>query len=528
MFFAILFTFAAMFAQDEEPVTALSAYTPPAQSCLARIGNLNSPNSDLPAPVDGATLKKTGDIENIRKKTKSGELIIIDGGNFVGWKFKGTKLSNLCFRGSDLTSTDWSKANASGIGFIDTKLTNANFERAIMPYILLRTTSMDGANAAGANFDYGQFDGSWSASISRLRLDGTSMRHFNFNCGVTSSDGCAFDRQKISLRSANLSSANLYNFTLWDGDFTGAKMNGAVVGLDQIGQLKDVLLDDNMLLRGGDSIRSIDRAALSVLRQGMINPKTASSPCKGNTAIISAILCAAGNEPIAEIAYDVRYLTDLDETDVTAAPALTRFDRKLNACIAANADEPAACLANVYASRRKELLDNASQPEWVDIQKRILFVKTDITLPSDISSNPDWRNIASIVASSAEMMMMVRDVDSEGQFALRAQIKDLNQGACSIVHDELGFDNNVLTAVGKVKQSGRKGRISVSLPVVQFYNDKAEISKSLFGRNNSLRSTITNCSAEISTAQMRAIPISAADFDQLWLTVQSNQGNGGL
>ncbi len=527
MFFAILFTFAAIYAQDEGPVASTSAFNPPAQSCLARIGVLNAPNGDMPVPVDGATVKKTSDIDALRKKSKSGELIIIDGGNFAGWKFKGTRLSNLCFRGSDLSNSDWSKANASGIGFIDAKLTNANFERANMPHILLRTTSMDGANAARAIFDYGQFDGGWSASISKLRLDGASMRNFNFVCGVTSADGCAFDRQNISLRSANLSNANLYNFTLWDGDFTGAKMNGAIVGLDQIGQLKDIMLDDTMLLRGGDSIRSIDRAALSVLRQGMTNPKASSSPCSASTPILTTIICAAGNEQIAEIANDVAYLTDLDETDVTSAPAQTRFDRKLIACVAANAEEPALCLSSVYAARRKELLDNASEPEWVDIQKRVLFVKTDIVLPADISSNPDWRNIASIVASSSDMMMLVRDVDSEGQFALRAQIKDLNQGACSISHDELGFDNNVLTAVGKVKQSGRKGRISVSLPVVQFYNDKAEISKSLFGKNNSLRSAITNCGAEIGTAQMRAIPISATDFDQLWLTIQTNQTNSG-
>lgn len=527
MLFAMLFTFTAMFAQDEVPVAANSAYNPPAQSCLARMGELNAPSGQLPTPVDGATLKKISEIDTLRKKAKAGGLILIDGGNFVGWKFKGTRLFNICFNGSDLTNSDWSKANASGIGFIDTKLTNANFERANMPYILLRTTSMNGTNAARAIFDYGQFDGGWSANISKLRLDGASMRNFNFVCGVNSVDGCAFDRQNISLRSANLSSANLYNFTLWDGDFTGAKMNGAIVGLDQIGQLKDIMLDDTMLLRGGDSIRSIDRAALSVLRQGMTNPKTSSAPCIASTPILTAIICVQGNEQIAETANDVRYLTDLDETDITSAPAQTRFDRKLNACISTTAEEPALCLSSAYTARRKELLDNASEPEWVDIQKRVLFVKTDITLPADISSNPDWRNIASIVASSSDMMMLVRDVDSEGQFALRAQIKDLNQGACSIAHDALGFDNNVLTAVGKVKQSGRKGKISVSLPVVQFYNDRAEISKSLFGKNNSLRSAITNCGAEISTAQMRAIPISAADFDQLWLTIQPSQTDGG-
>jgi uncharacterized protein YjbI with pentapeptide repeats len=522
MLFATLFSLAAVAAQDADTSLQQNVFNPPAQSCLARLGNPNA--TDLPTPVDGTTLKKTGDIENLRKKNKGNDLIIIDGGNFAGWKFKGSKLSNICFRGSDLSGSDWSKAATSGIGFIDAKLTNANFERAALPYVLLRTTSLDGANASRANFDYGQFDGSWSASISSLRLDGASMRNFNFLCGVSSADGCAFDRQKVSLRGANLSNANLYNFTLWDGDFSGAKMNGAIVGLDQIGQLKDVVLDDGLLLRGGDTIRNIDRAALSVLRQGMANPKAAATPCQANSPVLSAIICAAGNEQIADAAHDVKYLTELDETDVTSPTAMSRFDRKLAACVAVNANEPAACIGGVLAARRKELLDNAAEPEWVDIQKRILFVKTDMPLPSDISSNPDWRNIAAIVASSSDAMMLVRDVDSEGQFAVRAQIKDLNLGTCRIAHDELGFDNNVLTAVGKVKQAGRKGRVSVSLPVVQFYSDKAEFSNGLFKKNNALRNNITNCGEDLSINQMRAIPISAADFDQLWLTIQPSDG----
>jgi uncharacterized protein YjbI with pentapeptide repeats len=493
---------------------------PPTQSCLARLGSVAQPNIDLPQAIDGNTLKKPDDVSRLRKSKSDGSIIIIDGGAFVGWQFKGAKFNNLCFRGSDLSSSDWSKATASGLGFVDSKLTNANLQRANLPFVLFRTSSLDGANASKADFRNGQFDGGWSASISRLRLDGANLHNFRFECGTTASDGCAFDRQKVSLRSTNLSNSNLYNFSFWDGDFAGARIDGATVGLDQIGQLKDVVLDSNIQLRGGDTIRSIDRSALGVLRLGLSNPSgKTTSPCPIAEPAMAQMVCDGGDPALRAAADDVRYLTENTDSVITNDTSVARFDRKLSTCLTLNDDSKLQCLSNAYATRRKELLDNGEEPEWIDIQKRIMFVKTEFPLPADISSNPDWRNIAAIIASSSDMMLLVRDVDSEGRFAMRAKIADVTNGACSIAHDGLGFDNNMLTAVGLVRQKGRKAKASISLPVVQFYSDKAELSSRLLSTNNILRNQITNCGTDAVVGQMRAIPISAFDFDQLWLAM---------
>ncbi len=491
---------------------------PPAQSCMVRLGSLAQPATDIPVAVEGNILKKPDDIVRLRKSKSDGSLIIIDGGNFVGWSFKGAKFNNLCFRGSDLSNSDWSKATASGLGFVDSKLSNANLQRASLPFVLFRTASLDGADASKADFHNGQFDGGWSASISRLRLDGANLKNFRFECGSTATDGCAFDRQKVSLRSTNLSNANLYNYSFWDGDFAGAQIDGATFGLDQIGQLKDVALNTNILLRGGAAVQSIDRSALAVLRLGITNgPGKANAPCPVSAPELAKLICDGDDPVLRTAADDVRYLSENSESVVASEAAIAGFDRKLAACLSLEPESKLQCISARYAARRLELLDNGEEPEWVDIQKRILFVKTEFPLPSDISSNPDWRNIASIIANTSDMMVLVRDVDNEGRFAMRAKISDLTKGQCIIAHDGLGFDNNMLTAVGLVRQKGRKNRASISLPVVQFYSDKAELSSKLLSSNNVLRNQITNCGTDAVVGQMRAIPISAYDFDQLWL-----------
>jgi uncharacterized protein YjbI with pentapeptide repeats len=519
----LLLALLAIWAQPSHASVAADNSVPPPQSCVAHMGSIANPGADLPVAVDGTTIKDTDGISKLRKSKPNGALIIINGGNFAGWHFKGAKLNNICFRDTDLSNSNWNKVTASGIGFIDSKLSNAILERANLPFVLFRTTSLDGANARKAAFEYGVFDGGWSASVSRLRLDEANLRNFRFECGNTALDGCAFDRQKVSLRGANLSNANLYNFSFWDGDFTGAKLDGAIVGLDQINQLKEVVLDNPLLLRGGDAIRNLDRSALSVLRLGITKQSEAvAAPCPVSKAELIAPVCQSENPLLRSAADDVRYLTENGESISTTEPAIARFDRKLSACLSANQTGAQECIANAYMARRIELLDNGEEPEWVDIQKRILFVKTDFPLPSDISSNPDWRNIASVIANSSDMMLLVRDVDGEGRYAMRAKILDLTTGQCTIAHDGLGFDNNVLTAVGLVRQKGRKNRVSVSLPVAQFYRDKANFSARLLNTNNVLRKEITNCSPDASIGQMRSIPISAYDFDQLWLAMPTN------
>lgn len=519
------FAFAFILGMAAIDTNSVDPLDPPKQSCLARVGSIVQPSTDLPAAIDGNTLKKREDIDRLRKAKSDGSLIIIDGGNFVGWQFKGSKLSNICFRGSDLSNSDWNKATTSGLGFIDSKLSNATLERAKFPFVLFRTTSLDGTNASNADFSHGQFDGGWSASISRWRLDGASLKNFRFECGNTATDGCAFDRQKVSFRGANLSNANLYNFSFWDGDFSGARLDGAIIGLDQIGQLKNVVLDGQILLRGGTVIRNTDRSALAVLQLGMTNPLGVKpAPCPVSKPALAKIVCDNSEPALRAIADDVRYLTENSESVVASEAAIARFEKRVSMCLDSDDTLVAECISSAYANRRKELLDNGSEPEWVDIQKRILFVKSSFPLPADISSNPDWRNIAPILANGSDMMLLVRDVDGEGRFAVRARISDVSRGECSIAHDSLGFDNNMLTAVGQVRQKGRKAKVSISLPVVQLYRDKAELSARLLNSNNTLRSQITNCGADSSGGQMRAIPISAFDFDQLWLTVPSADG----
>lgn len=206
---------------------------PPPNSCQAMAGPLGGAGR-LPEAVDGSKLKDAGDIEKLRSKAKDGRTIVVKGGKFSGEKFGNDNFSNICFVGSDLSNTKWSRSRAAGIGFIDTDLTGSTFDRVNMDYVLFRNAILARVDAAGVQMSYGQLDGGWDPSMAGLKLDNARMLGFRFICGFTSSDGCSFDRKQISMRGADLSFAALSSFPMWDGLFDDVRLYYTEIGIDQM------------------------------------------------------------------------------------------------------------------------------------------------------------------------------------------------------------------------------------------------------------------------------------------------------
>jgi uncharacterized protein YjbI with pentapeptide repeats len=237
---ALMFAKAAVVAR---PVTD--------ESCAARMGVIGGPAPTLPVAVAGTSLRKVDAIEKLRKKDKSGAMILIDGGDFSGWNFTKSRLSNICFRGAKMVGSDWRGVSAAGLGFVDTDLTGALFQGSVLPGVLFRTATLAKVDATNADFRGGRLDGGWSASLAALKIDGANFGNFRFACGVTETDGCAFDRQGISAQGTDFSGARFDNFALWGATLTGARFNGADMAADDVGQVAGATVPTLIVVRSG-------------------------------------------------------------------------------------------------------------------------------------------------------------------------------------------------------------------------------------------------------------------------------------
>ncbi len=230
---------------------ATGALPPPGESCAARAGAVGAAGINLPAAIAGSTLRKVDAIDKLRKREKSGALIVIEGGDFTGWDFRKTSIANLCFRSSKLAGSDWRGVRAPGIGFIDTDLTGAQMQASALPGILFRTTTLAKVDASKADFRAGQIDGGWSASLAGLKIDGANFSDFRFACGVTETDGCPFDRQGISANATDFSGARFENFALWDAALHDARFDGAEMAADDVGQIVGATVPAIVIVRSG-------------------------------------------------------------------------------------------------------------------------------------------------------------------------------------------------------------------------------------------------------------------------------------
>ncbi len=167
------------------------AAVPPPGSCQAALGPLyeGSEEAALPGRVEGSTIASAEALVALRRQ-RGDALITVVGGDLSGARLARARLHNICFLETDFTGSDWSEAEAAGVGFVRANLTRANLAGAKMPGILLREADMTGTDATGADLSGGKVDGGWSGSFDGTRFDRADLTDFTFDCGITVSDGC--------------------------------------------------------------------------------------------------------------------------------------------------------------------------------------------------------------------------------------------------------------------------------------------------------------------------------------------------
>ena len=238
---------------------SLAAAVPGAgQDCRSALEGAFDDGSDgpLPGQIQGNEIGGRDALLALRA-ARGDAPILIAGGSFRGADFRGARLHNVCFLGTDLIGSDWRGALAPGIAFARADLTGARLEDARMPGILLREPTLKDADASRADFSGGVLNGGWEGSLENLRLDGADLSGFRFDCGITIDDGCPLERD-ISFRGANLTGAAIDSY--WgSGGFEGARIDRTIVALPQLLDLADAEIAGPVIVRGGDSTLALGR-----------------------------------------------------------------------------------------------------------------------------------------------------------------------------------------------------------------------------------------------------------------------------
>jgi uncharacterized protein YjbI with pentapeptide repeats len=273
-----------LFAQA---VTAPVQATAPAPvACVTAAGAVDGTGANLPQAVQGTTIRSAKALGKLRKDTKDGRLLLIEGGDFSHWNFGKLDLAAICFRGTNLAGSNWSGISAPGIGFIDSDLTGANLSGASLPSALFRTTTLTGADATGADLHGGQLDGGWPASLAGWKLDRANLSRFRFHCGVTEADGCPFDRKGISARGTDFSGAVFDGFAFWDAALDGAKVEGAEVRLDNAGVLAAAQSATALTIQVGRKRTPVSGPVAALLGRALTEPGVSApmvQPLPGST-----------------------------------------------------------------------------------------------------------------------------------------------------------------------------------------------------------------------------------------------------
>jgi uncharacterized protein YjbI with pentapeptide repeats len=524
-FSPLLLALLATPATAQKPPT-VSPFDAPLNSCRAAAGALSSAG---PAQgVDGTTLKNVSDIKSLRSKARDGRLIIIEGGDFTGQKFGSDNFSNICFRGTKLINTRWSKARAQGIGFINADLTGASFDRVWMDYVLFRNTAMARLDATGTRMTYGQLDGGWDPSMASLKLDNAQMQGFRFACGTTSADGCSFDRKQISLRGANLTGASVASFSLWDSSLEDARLDQTEISVDQITQFADAVVAGPVLVRlesrrvtlPADSFKTASRALGA--NKGQIDECTTS-----DTPLVQ-LLCQAGQSSLRAARNDIERLyqisigqrRDVGGQIIVQAPNAIhlRYQKALKKCLLKGDEMAVPCLSTVMSKRRAMLVTQLVKAQPLESDGRAIYVSAQTPLADAVARDVKLAGLTPLLVDlSPHVLFAFRDDDEK----LLARGVGLNSagGRCqtsfaaapakasrkklfgpTFAAWATGAEFTMGTPAQPRKKPRKPKKGEVVQPVVQ---------------------ASPSCRDMIYSGPLVRVPISEDDFDRLWLSQQA-------
>jgi len=456
-----------------------AAQAAPAQSCGEALGPLyeGTDEAALPGQVDGATLAGRDALLALRRE-RGDALVTVRGGSFANADFRGARLHNVCFIETDLAGSDWRGAEAAGVGFVRADLTGARLAGARMPRLLLRAPALADADATGADFSGGRFDGGPAGAIENLRLDRADMRRFRFDCGITVGDGCPIEGP-VSLRGADLTGAAISSW--WaEPDFAGARIDRTEVALGQLAALRDADIAGPILVRGGEAVAELSAADHRALLPHLVDETEIGSPsfdCARAASRIEWMLCADAGSYLRPLD---RQLAEIYRRALAVDPSVAAAQR---AWIAARDRCPidpeghhSGCVAAAYERRKGELVAAIGRPDWARPGAYALFVDPPVTFADGFRDDPLYRRLLPVIVGAAWGRVAVR-VNADGTIDARGESVGGNAHMCTLGGDGLAFDDRTGWYSGPHAARDQdppqwRGR---PMPVLLLWDDRAEV-----------------------------------------------------
>lgn len=486
-----------------------AAAAPATDSCLMRAGTVAGQGSTLPISLPGINFKRSHAIEKLRKKTKDGRTIVIEGGDFTDYDFRKAKLDNVCFRGTKLANTDWTGATSTGMGFIDSDLSGSVFTGAILRSVLFRTTTLANVDATAADFSGGRLDGGWNASLKGWKLDLAKLNGFRFNCGTSAVDGCPFDRQGISARNTDFSGVQFNGFSLWGTAMDGALFDGAEMAIEDVGQIVGAAEPNVLTVRHRGMSTLVDGPVAFALAGALTTPGSLANKCASPANPLEAAFCEDKSGQL--LAFDSDIARMVSGGAAEKRKAVVAFETGRDACLAQTVENHVLCLSRIYRARRAGLLATSSPMTWMKKAGRILFVRNELALASGATLQPSWPGVAQVIVRLSPSFLLVR-VEGGRRMTVRGLATGAGTAMCSVNATTTPQGNGNFMAPGPT--IGRKR--GAATPLFRVVGEQAIFATAQEDMTNPNRAPVCNGAATFAT--MRRLPIDPMTFESLWTT----------
>ncbi len=496
----------------------------PAIACMDVLGAVGSTPSNV-QNFDGKKLKKPSDIEKIRKSVKSGEPILIDGGNFTGADFRKAKIKNVCFRGAELSGTRWDKADANGVAFVGSNLEKANLSGAIMSRVLFRDAKLANAQAIRSDFSGGRIDGGWAGSLTNFNLDSAQLTAFDFNCFAGEQLGCPWDRAGITARGADLTGAKLSSFSFWELNVQGAKLDRTEINVDTLRFLGGASISGPIYVRGNTHMVALDQAEIAGLVTAMpvTLVETAAPDCEvEKPQKLDDLLCMNRNGKIAKLSRDIATFEYMDPAATSAGARI--HNSRMTVCFTSNVANLPLCVENSLRERREKLAQSMAMRSPPKSGEKALFAAVSQEMKKAIATQPQLARLSAPIAGSTSAYILVQ-IDSRGSTKIRGQAVGGNGESCalSVPSARRNAANGWLGASSMTK--GPRTAATSPIPVLRMWKDQAEVYPAL-GEFDDLYdariSEFITCPANnFATGILERIPISDLEFDKMWTKLES-------
>ncbi len=389
--------------------------------------------------IDGKTIASSAGLAGALAATETlGKTALVSGGDFSGWDFSALRAfpNGVCFYQSKMDRSKWAGGNYPGVGFIQTVLEGADFNRAKMPGVLLRQADLAKASMIGANLRGGRFDGGWDGNAAELDLSGADMRDFTFDCGITIDDGCALDRSGMKLQGANLQDADISTFPLWDADaYAAAIIRDTIVSPRQIGDLAGAKIEGAVILRGGDARVSLTPAEWAAVSAAVApSNDTPSFDCTKAASDIEQIIC---DEYSTELRRLDRKMAQLYPAAKAKSPTVVASQKKWLASRSACIDD--LCLIDSYNTRIGVLAGIVGAEPLPKPVREALFIDETVEFNETFRRDPLYTKITPALdgASMAQLVLMRND---NGSYTAWGSVVGANAHTCSLAADGMRFD----------------------------------------------------------------------------------------